>query len=550
MVRRLRTAPGDAPVEALLYSTMASTWAHRATMAMDGDENTSFQTTGGMDDGDDFWVLLSRPIRVDSIKIVTGDSDGSDPLTNAMVETSPDGARYTKAATFDKSGLAFASLHGAFVTVLRIRTNPRTGVPKLAIREISIQSRTPITHVQYGPGRGFVDISQAPDLVDWSTRAEKQMESFWPDTDAMLYSYGFVPPNAVNVIYKTGPRVTGVAATGGGVMTVNSRWCRAHADDTGLTVHETAHVVQSIQASAPGWLIEGTADYIRWVKFEPEHFHPRINVNRATYHDAYQTTATFLGWVAIHYDSTIVTKLNDAARKGTYKNALFTQYCGKDVDALWGEFIAAYKADPTHILQPPMPAAMAPRELPTVTLGTCSSVNIAGQFDITGITADGASFGENGGFDGGGAAYSRATLGRAITTKAGVVFTLGADGTHNVIACHGNVVALSGAASRSLWILASSIEGSHKDQDITVTYADGSTKHFAQNFSDWYVPESFPGETRAVRVTYRNMADGSRDGRTFYVYSYGFSLDAGKTLKSVTLPSDDGVRVLAVTVAN
>ena len=184
---------------------------------------------------------------------------------------------------------------------MRIHLNPNASVPALVIREIALGSRVPVARTLLGPGRGFIDLSQAaPDqmagLPDWADRAEKQMESFWPDTAALLYTDKFLTPNMVNVVYKTGPDVTGVAATGGGVMTVNTAWCKGHPDDTGLTVHETAHVIQAYPSYNPVWLIEGIADYVRWIRFEPQNYHPRINVQTATYHDSYRTTATFLAW--------------------------------------------------------------------------------------------------------------------------------------------------------------------------------------------------------------------------------------------------------------
>lgn len=528
---------------------MPSRWDHRPVMAMDGDLATSFQSDGGMDDGDDFLILLSRSIPVRSIRVVTGDSDGNDRLEDAFVETAPDSTNYTKAAEFGKDGIASANLNNRSVSAIRIRMNPRKGAPKLVIREIAVQSPTSISHVQYGPGRGFYDISQSPDLAGWAVRAEKEMESFWPDTAAMLYSYGLVTPNMVNVVYTTGPGVTGVAATGGGVMTVNTKWCHEHPDDTGLTVHEMAHVVQSIHTSAPGWLVEGTADYIRWVKFEPEHFHPRINVNRATYHDAYQTSATFLGWVTNHYDSEIVTKLNDAARSGSYKNDLFRQYCGKDVEALWSEFIAAYKSDPAHILVLPSAPGMAPRALPSVTPGTCVTVDLSKLFDVVGITADGTQTRADGGFDGEGATYPASQVGAAITVK-NIQFALGAANAPDAIASSGKTISLPEGGHHSLWILASAIEGSHKDQDLIVAYTDGSTSKVSQNFSDWYVPEGFPGEFRAIRAGYRNNADGSKDQRTFYIYGYGITLDPSKKVSKITLPNEPQIRVLAITLAD
>lgn len=498
-----------APVEALLYSTMPSTAAHRPEMAMDGDPATYFRTAYGMGDGDDFLVLLGRAIPVQSLRITTGDADGNDTLTDAFVETSPDGVNYTKAASFDAQGVAEAKGLKTPVESLRIRLNAHKGVPGLLIREITLNSPVKIAHVQQGPGRGFYDISQAPDLKVWAETAEKQMESFWADTDALLYTNDFIPPNMVNVVYRTDPGVTDVAATGGGVMTVNTKWCRAHPEDTGLTVHETAHVIQSIPSYNPVWLIEGIADYIRWVRFEPQNFQWGINPETATYHDSYRTTAAFLAWCELHYDSCLVTKLNKAIRFGTYNNDLFQKYCGKDVDTLWAEFVTAYKTDRKNIITPPTAAADRPRALPTVTAGSSTSVNLASAFNAVGFATDGKALPPTGGLDGEGASYSATLLGTSQTSH-GVTFRLGPADANNLIACHGQVVPLPAGNYGSLWLLGTAVEGSQRGQVFTVTYTDGTTDTLAQNLSDWFQPQDFPGEIRAVKMPYRNTANGAR----------------------------------------
>ena len=539
-------APPAGPVEALVYSTMPSTNAHRPEMALDGDSNTYFQSDYGMDDGDDFEVILSRAIPVSSLQVVTGDTDHQDRLTGGVLETSPDAVHFTQAAAFGASGIASASGR-RLVRAIRIRLNPNQNVSALVVREMTITSPVKIAHVQLGPGRGFVDISQAPDLTVWSATAERQMEQSWDDTAALLYTDKFITPNAVNVVYKTGPDVTGVAATGGGVMTVNSAWCRAHPDDTGLTVHETSHVIQAYSAYDPVWLVEGIADYARWVKFEPEHFHPRINVKRATYHDAYQTTATFLGWCELHYDSRLVTKLSQDVRFGNYKTSLFQRYTGKDVDTLWSEFIAAYQADPVGILTPPVASADRPRVLPTVQPGSGTPVDLSAQYNTVGIAHDGATFALTSGLDGGGVSYSGALLGRSVTWK-NVPFSLGPPDAPDTVSCRGQVVALPPGAYSGLWLLGTAINGGRRSRDLLVTYTDGTTAALTQNFSDWYAPGRFPGESRAVSMPYRDNGDGSKDPRTFYAYSYGFNLDPAKTVRSLTLPADDSVKLLAATL--
>ncbi len=539
-------APG---VEALIYSTMPSTSAHRPEMALDGDPGTYFKSVYGMSEGDDFLVLLSRPVPLRWLRITTGDADGQDLLGDAAVEISADGATYRKAAAFDKAGVAQATLNGAPVRSLRIKLNRGKGVPALLIREISLGSPARLAHVQLGPGRGFADISQAPDLAGWAARAEREMEEFWPDAQALLYSPGFITPNKVNVVYRTGPGVTDVAATGGGVMTVNSAWCRKRPDDTGLTVHEMAHVVQAMGAYNPVWLIEGCADYIRWVGFEPQNHHPGLNPATATYHDSYRTTATFLAWCQMHYDSTLVTQLNHAIRFGNYKPELWQQFTGKDVDALWAEFLAAYKADPVNIITTPLAQADRPRALPLVKAGSSVPVDLAASFDAQGFAKDGTALPANGGFDGEGASLSAALLGASQTWN-GVRFNLGPAQGKNIVSGAANAIALPAGKYLSLWILGASVEGSQMAQSFTVNYADGTSDNLVQNMSDWFQPRSFVGESRAVKMPYRNTASGARDERTFYAYSYGLALNPTKTVRSLQLPNNPNVKILAVTLAN
>ncbi|MBV9868791.1 MAG: hypothetical protein JO316_25820 [Abitibacteriaceae bacterium] len=535
-------------VEALVYSSMPSTAAHRPEMALDGDTATYFKSVYGMSGGDNFLILLSRPIPVQSLHIVTGDADNQDLLTDGFVETSPDAKNYSRAAAFNEAGVADATLNNQMVSALRIRLNPRRGIPSLLVREITINSPVKIAHVMQGPGRGFYDVSASPDLEGWAQKAERQMEEFWPDTAALLYSDGFITPNMVTVVYRTGPGVTGVAATGGGVMTVNTQWCHQHPEDTGLTVHETAHVIQAMSAYNPVWLIEGIADYIRWVKFEPENQHQRINTAKATYHDSYRTTATFLGWCELHYDSRLVTKLNHDVRFGHYNNDLFKKYCGKDVDTLWTEFIAAYKADPVNIITPPVAAADRPRQLPTVKAGSSVPINLSAAFNGMGFSNDGATFNETSGFDAGGAAYSAKLLGTTVNWK-DVQFTIGPANAPNIISATGQVLPLTAGNYASLWLLGAAVEGNQMAQTLTVTYTDGTTENLVQNFSDWFEPQSFPGESRAVKMAYRNMANGAKDPRTFHAYSYGFNLNPAKTVKSLTLPNNPNVKILAITLA-
>ncbi len=231
-----------------------------------------------------------------------------------------------------------------------------------------------------------------------------------------------------------------------------------------------------------------------------------------------------------------------------FKIDLFKKYCGKDVDALWAEFIEDYKKDPENIITPPIAAADRPRILPTVAEGAGTTVDLAAIFNGKGIFKDGANFAADSGFDGGGAAYSAELLGTAQNWK-NVPFKIGAAGEANIIECKGQTLPMPEGNYASLWLLGAAIDGNQMGQTFTVTYADGSTQTLAQNFSDWYAPQDFSGESRAVKMNYRTMLNGAKDPRPFYVYSYGFSLDSKKAVKSLTLPNNPNVKLLAVTAA-
>jgi hypothetical protein len=49
-------------------------------------------------------------------------------------------------------------------------------------------------------------------------------------------------------------------------------------------------------------------------------------------------------------------------------------------------------------------------------------------------------------------------------------------------------------------------------------------------------------------MAYRDMANGTKDNRTFYLYGYSFGLNGAKTASSIALPNNANVVVLAITL--
>ena len=128
----------------------------------------------------------------------------------------------------------------------------------------------------------------------------------------------------------------------------------------------------------------------------------------------------------------------------------------------------------------------------------------------------------------------------------GVLFRLGPANAPDVVT--GETVTLPAGKFGALKILATGVEGSQKSQTFTVAYVDGTSSTFTQSLSDWYSPGNFSGESMAVTVPYRLTGDGETDDGTFHIFGYSFDLDSSKVVRSVALPRNRNVVVLAMTL--
>jgi hypothetical protein len=181
------------------------------------------------------------------------------------------------------------------------------------------------------------DTTEVPDLAPWADEAKRLCEEWYPKIAAMLPSDGFTPPDHVRLVFQKDMK--GVAATGGTRIMIAANWVKQHPDDRGMVIHELTHVVQSYPPNRAGWLVEGIADWIRFVQFEPDHPQPPINPERSSYREGYRTTFRFLDWARRAHDKELIVQLNKALRQRHYNDALFKEYTGKTLDELWKEFV-------------------------------------------------------------------------------------------------------------------------------------------------------------------------------------------------------------------
>ena len=179
------------------------------------------------------------------------------------------------------------------------------------------------------------------------------------------------------------------------------------------------------------------------------------------------------------------------------------------------------------------------------TAAASQQVNLASSYNRTGIVNDGSAF--SGGLDGGGSALSANLLGTSQTWM-GTTFTIGPAGSSDVVSATGQTIALPAGQDGSLALLATAVNGNQPNLTFTVNYTDGTKATFTQSVSDWFTPQNYSGESKAVTMAYRDRSNGTEDNRTFFLYGYTFALNSAKTVRSLTLPNDANVELVAATL--
>jgi hypothetical protein len=171
-------------------------------------------------------------------------------------------------------------------------------------------------------------------------------------------------------------------------------------------------------------------------------------------------------------------------------------------------------------------------------------VNLASAYNRIAMVTDGSTFTSEG-LDGQGNAYSANLLGSTLSLH-GLSFPFGPANTPDAVSS--TTIELPAGPYTTLAMLATGVDGNQTSQTFAVNYSDGTSSTFVQSLSDWFTPQTYPNETIATTMPYRDTIDG-RDNRTFYLYGYSFTLNNAKTATSITLPNNGGVAVLAITLA-
>ena len=238
---------------------------------------------------------------------------------------------------------------------------PSDHFPSVAEVVLGATPATPYEVQAPGSAKLVFDTSNAPDLRKWTEDKFAPTICKWVVklTDIMA-SDGWEPPKEIYFQYVVEPLRPGCDAPAWAVsqdrkVSLRVDWFRKNLDGEalGCTIHELTHIMQAYWSkgqnrdNCPGWAVEGHADYIRWVLFEPESDgcgYVRKNIKKYRYNDSYRVTAHFFGFVESRYPGTMK-KLNAALRDHTFDNGTFwkaeTGKTAGELEADWKSAAAA-----------------------------------------------------------------------------------------------------------------------------------------------------------------------------------------------------------------
>ena len=191
------------------------------------------------------------------------------------------------------------------------------------------------------------------------------------------------------------------------------------------------------------------------------------------------------------------------------------------------------------------PSPYAPLNASNLAIGQVE-VDLASSFTTVGIGVDGDA--GSGNLDGHGNSYSASALGPSLAWD-GATFALGPADADDVISAAGQTIALPAGRFDTIALLGASVFGPQTGTFV-VTYTDGTTASFSLTLSDWTGGDTgpgttAPGESIAAITPYTDQAAGTYR-QPAYVYGYTLPVAQGKALKSITLPSNSKIKILAM----
>jgi streptogramin lyase len=133
------------------------------------------------------------------------------------------------------------------------------------------------------------------------------------------------------------------------------------------------------------------------------------------------------------------------------------------------------------------------------------------------------------------------------------------NGNNNFVQFDGQTIDVVSGDFTTLLMIGAAANGNQTDQAIYLNFSDGTSLRWTQSFTDWAnsngnkdnSPPSgaaleATNEALVATTTLVNQVGNNQSGYNRFVYGYSFDIPAGKTLASITLPSNRNVGILGM----
>lgn len=153
----------------------------------------------------------------------------------------------------------------------------------------------------------------------------------------------------------------------------------------------------------------------------------------------------------------------------------------------------------------------------------------------------------DGDYDGSGNTYP-ADLAERNSKYGSIPFKLGSfeNDRNNSIICDRQVISLEKGRYAAIYLAGSSTNG-NKSGVFKINYTDGTYSSVTVSMKDWCTSDT-SGQSVLQSMSHRHSYSGN-NGTICRIFVYTLPADTGKTVKSITLPAEKDMHILAITLA-
>ncbi len=232
-------------------------------------------------------------------------------------------------------------------------------------------------------------------------------------------------------------------------------------------------------------------------------------------------------------------------------SVLFTPTDSTDYTTASGSVLQLVNPN-TTALQWPTPApitygtALSSTQLDALAVSVpgTTSVSLSPYYRVNALQSDGSVF-STGGFDNSGNAFSSNQAGSSISWN-GQTYSLGPANLPDAVTS--TTIALPQGNFVGLALIGAATTTGQTAQQFTLNFTDGTSGTGLLDMSSWIQPAGYSDETIVSTTPYRNTGSGGRTTGNTYLYGYVLPTDVTKTVKSLTLPNNRNVVIVAVSL--